>query len=269
MIPSDFITEWRKYAPWVQDSQVEQDLIINRALVEMYSDSVIANALAFRGGTALYKLHVDSPARYSEDIDLVQIKAEPIGPILDALRAKLDPWLGVPRRTFKEGRVILNYQMQSEGHPSVPMRLKIEINTREHFTVLGLVENLFSMKSRWYSGVVSIKTYQIDELLGTKLRALYQRKKGRDLFDLWTVKNYKKIDPEKIVQCFDEYLRQSSLSVSRAEFESNFVAKLTDLRFLQDIEPLIISKAGWDLKKAAQYVQQELLVRLHGEPWKG
>lgn len=35
MIPKDFITEWRKQAPWVLDSQVEQDLVVCRALVEM------------------------------------------------------------------------------------------------------------------------------------------------------------------------------------------------------------------------------------------
>ena len=72
MIPRDYITEWRALAPWVQDSQVEQDLVISRALVEIFSHPVLVDGLAFRGGTALYKLHLTPPARYSEDIDLVQ-----------------------------------------------------------------------------------------------------------------------------------------------------------------------------------------------------
>lgn len=72
MIPKDFITEWRAHAPWVADRQVEQDLVISRALVELFSRPTIASALAFRGGTALYKLHLRPAARYSEDIDLVQ-----------------------------------------------------------------------------------------------------------------------------------------------------------------------------------------------------
>lgn len=97
MIPRDYITEWRRHAPWVQDYQVEQDLIISRALVEIFSDSHLQSALAFRGGTALYKLHIRPPARYSEDIDLVQIRAEPIGTTLNALREHLDPWLGRPQ----------------------------------------------------------------------------------------------------------------------------------------------------------------------------
>ena len=53
MIPLDFITEWRGAAPWIQDSQVEQDLILSRALVEIFNVPEAADALAFRGGTAL------------------------------------------------------------------------------------------------------------------------------------------------------------------------------------------------------------------------
>lgn len=57
MIPFDFITEWRATAPWISDVQVEQDLIITRAVVEIFNVEEVASALAFRGGTALYKLH--------------------------------------------------------------------------------------------------------------------------------------------------------------------------------------------------------------------
>ena len=97
MIPRDYITEWRAAAPWVQDFQVEQDLVISRALVEIFSHSRLRGDLAFRGATALYKLHLTPAARYSEDIDLVQTRAGPAGPMMDALRAVLDPWLGQPQ----------------------------------------------------------------------------------------------------------------------------------------------------------------------------
>ena len=66
MIPRDYITEWRAHAPWVQDIQVEQDLVICRALVDIFSEPILKDALAFRGGTALYKLHLKPAARYSE-----------------------------------------------------------------------------------------------------------------------------------------------------------------------------------------------------------
>ncbi|HOU94567.1 MAG TPA: nucleotidyl transferase AbiEii/AbiGii toxin family protein, partial [Polyangiaceae bacterium] len=79
MIPKANITAWRAHAPWAEDSLVEQDLVISRALVEMFRETAIAERLAFRGGTALHKLHLHPAARYSEDIDLVQVNAEPIG----------------------------------------------------------------------------------------------------------------------------------------------------------------------------------------------
>ena len=41
MIPRDYITEWRRRAPWVQDFQVEQDLVISRALVDIFSHPLL------------------------------------------------------------------------------------------------------------------------------------------------------------------------------------------------------------------------------------
>lgn len=269
MIPHDFITEWRQHASWTEDSQVEQDLVICRALVEIFSLDAVAGTLAFRGGTALYKLHLPPAARYSEDIDLVQMVAGPIGPILDAMRSVLDPWLGEPERVFKEGRVSLSYRMASEGPPAIPMRLKIEVSSREHFTVFGLQEHPFTVESRWYAGSARIPTFHRDELLGTKLRALYQRKKGRDLFDLWAAQADGKVDSTRVVQCFLEYLNQSGLRVSRAEFEANLTAKLADPAFTQDVVPLLGPGVTWDLEDATRYVQQELLTRLPGSPWRG
>lgn len=269
MIPRDFITEWRQTAPWIQDSQVEQDLILSRALVEIFAVPEAREALAFRGGTALYKLHLTPPARYSEDIDLVQIAAGPIGSVLDAMRARLDPWLGTPRRTLKEGRVVLLYRMQSEGPTPLPLRLKIEINSREHFAVFDLVERTHEVRSRWFSGGASIKTYHLDELLGTKLRALYQRKKSRDLFDLWTAHRSAEVDPQRVVSCFLRYLDEGGHRVSRAEFEANLAAKLADGMFTRDIEPLLAPRAAWDIQDAARYARDELLARLPGDPWKG
>ena len=120
MIPRDYITEWRGQAPWVDDAQVEQDLVISKALVDIFSHPTLSEALAFRGGTALFKLHIQPPARYSEDIDLVQVNAEAAGPIMDALRDVLNPWLDKPRYKQTEGRVTFTYRFQSEDTPPMP-----------------------------------------------------------------------------------------------------------------------------------------------------
>jgi len=71
MIPTAFLQGWSVKAPWPDLRQVEQDLIISRALCDLFNAPVLNGKIAFRGGTAIHKLLFDQPQRYSEDIDLV------------------------------------------------------------------------------------------------------------------------------------------------------------------------------------------------------
>jgi predicted nucleotidyltransferase component of viral defense system len=269
VIPRDYITEWRAVAPWVQDFQVEQDLVISRALVEIFSHAHLRDALAFRGGTALYKLHLRPAARYSEDIDLVQTKAEAAGPTMEALRAVLDPWLGKPQWKQTEGRVTFIYRFQSEEIPPIPLKLKVEINSREHFAVYGFKRIPFRIVSRWFEGSCEINSYELEELLATKMRALYQRKQGCEIFDLATALNNPAVNPDRIVAAFSEYMSKDGLKVTRAPFEKNISAKLDDPDFAADIGPLLASGFAWDIKAAAPVISSRLVERLSGAPWKG
>lgn len=269
MIPIDYITEWRQTAPWGQDAQVEQDLVISRALVELFQQEEISRLLAFRGGTALYKLYLSPASRYSEDIDLVQRSAGTPGHLIDSMRGTLDSWLGTPRRVIKEGKVALLYSFREEGQPSTPLRLKIEVNTTEQFSVRGHVRVPFKVESRWFRGAAQIVTYELEELLSTKLRALYQRKKSRDLFDLWDAWKRARPDSSRIVECFRTYIQRSGLAISRAEFEANLLEKMKDPNYPRDIAPLLSRATAWRPQEAADYIMRELLPLLTGEPLRG
>ena len=269
MIPRDYITEWRERAPWSEDFQVEQDLIISRALVEIFSDAVLAGALAFRGGTALYKLYLTPPARYSEDIDLVQVAPGPAGSVMDSLRNALEPWLGEARWKQSQGRVMFGYRVLSEDAPVMPLRLKVEINTREHFAVLGFKRRAFSVESRWYSGRADIATFDLDELLATKLRALYQRRKGRDLFDLAMGLADQRSDASRIATVFRECMEREGAAVTRAMFERNLAGKVGDAQFNADMSALLRPGFEWRPEEAARSVSEGLIPLLPGEPWKG
>ena len=259
MIPLAYITAWRNNAPWQDDFQVEQDLIIERALVEIFSDPFLKERVAFRGGTALHKLHLKPAARYSEDIDLVQIKAESIKDTIKAFRERLN-FLGTPVVKQKAHNNTLLFRFEAEGN--VPMRLKIEINCREHFSVYGLTEMLVQVDSRWFSGTAFIPTYSLEELLGTKLRALYQRKKGRDLFDMWHGLNQKDIRPDKIIMAWKVYLEREGNRISRKEFLNNMDQKINDKEFLGDIDGLLQPGFSYDIKKSYEMVRKEVLERL-------
>ena len=269
MIPRDYVTAWRATAPWVEDAQVEQDLVISRALVEMFSHPLLARSLAFRGGTALYKLYLTPAARYSEDIDLVQMEAGPAGSVMDAIQATLNPWLGKPRWKQTRGRVTFRYGFESGGAAPLKMRLKVEINTREHVAVLGHTTRSFSVQSRWFEGTASIPTFELDELLATKLRALYQRKKGRDLFDLSAALGDGRSDPQRIVQTFRSYMDAEGYPITRAMFEQNLDGKLRDSDFGSEMSGLLAVGRVWDLTAAARVVAESLLSRLPGQPWQG
>jgi len=269
MIPQANITAWRASAPWPDDAQVEQDLVLTRALIELFSEPRLSGKLALRGGTAIHKLFLHPACRYSDDIDLVQTQAGPIGDLLDACRGRLDLWLGKPVRGRAEGGVTLSYRFDSEIPPTRTLKLKVEINTREHFSVLGFAGRPIAADNPWWAGRAEVTTYEIDELLGTKLRALYQRRKGRDLFDLWWSIHRGAMDPQRVVGCFGEYLRREGNRISRAEFERNMYEKQSDPGFLADIAPLLRTDVDYDQVLAFDCVRESLIEKLPGEPWRG
>jgi len=259
MIPKAYITEWRNFVPWQNNEQVEQDLVICRALVEIFSDEYLRERLAFRGGTALHKLYLNPQPRYSEDIDLVQIKAEPIKETIVRLQEKL-AFLGKASIAQKQANNTLKFRFESEFAPVQPLRLKVEINCREHFTVFGLAENEFQVNSEWFRGECDVVTYELEELLGTKLRALYQRRKGRDLYDIYRAFHSADPDADKIVEAYSRYMEFSvERPPSRKEFLRNMEAKMEDSEFLGDTTALLRPTEKYDSQAAYQLVKTNLI----------
>lgn len=261
MIPKAYIDEWSEFAPWQQNFQVEQDMVIERALIEIFSDPFLNKRLVFRGGTALYKLFLKPQARYSEDIDLVQMKSEPIKETIDVLRERLS-FLGIPIIKQKLNNNTMVFRFESESEPKMPMRLKVEINCREHFSVFGYEKASFKMNSRWYSGETNLITYSLEELLGTKLRALYQRKKGRDLFDMWKGITEAKARPEKIIEAFSAYMDNEKKKITQKQFINNMDAKMKERIFLGDIQGLLRPGHDFNAEQAYDIVRSTILEKL-------
>ena len=184
------------------------------------------------------------------------------------MRSVLDSWLGAPKRDLKEGRANLVYRFDSEDAPPIKMRLKIEINSREHFSALGLAQVSFRVESRWFKGEAPVTTFAVDEMLGTKLRALYQRKKGRDLFDLWLALSQGVANPDTLLRCFNRYMKEGGHTVTRAQFEENLHGKANDRSFRGDIVPLLRPGVAWDFDAALEIVLEQLIEKLPGDPWK-
>lgn len=263
MIPQAYITEWSHNVPWQTNEQVEQDLVICRALTEIFKDEFLANHLAFRGGTALHKLYLSPQPRYSEDIDLVQIKAEPIKETIDKIRDVL-VFLGEPVVKQKANNNTLVFRFESEIAPVMPLRLKVETNCREHFCVLGITKFPFSVESQWYSDSCEITTYPLEELLGTKLRALYQRRKGRDLFDLYTALTQKELNLDQILASYREYMNfvVGNNAPTQKEFLLNMEEKMKDNEFLGDTQLLLRNGEAYDPQEAYALVKTKLIEKI-------
>ena len=271
MIPSMHIIAWSGVAPWAEPRQVEQDLIISRALVELFSDDFLKEELRFRGGTALHKLHFPRPFRYSEDIDLVRMTAGGIGPVLDRVREVLG-WLG--EASYEPTRVAPKLHFLTDATDGgSPLRLKVEINTREREVHDTPVEIVHAVDNPWFAGHAAIPTYSPEEMLATKLRALLQRNKGRDLFDLAQgLAVFEALDTERVVDLFVKYLDQAKQTLPRAQAESRMFAKLAKLGFVQDIRPLLAADEAATLtddwvRAAFSEVFGRLIERLPGERW--
>jgi len=256
MIPQNFLEQWS--APWQTLNMVEQDLVISRALIELYNNDFIRQSLAFRGGTALNKLYLNPAQRYSEDIDLVQIRCEPIGETIKIIRSVLDDWLGSPKGKLTQRSAKLLYTFASIG--GMDSRLKIEINTTEHFHINPLKSITHDVENPWFKGKADLLTYELEELMATKLCALYQRLKGRDLFDLWVME--KQLDIDKTIAIFKEFCKRTDAKITRKLFENNLQEKFIRNEFRKDIIPLLSPSMDWNFEEACYMVITKFLKKL-------
>lgn len=256
MIPRKDIAAWTDDHPWPDFGQVEQDLLLAQGMCEIAADPLLSGELVIRGGTAFHKLFLPRPYRYSEDLDYVRTTAGGIGPITRRL-TEIGRALGYDVRTEmgRHPKVFWRYVSESGARG----RIKIEMNTYERSPAMPLASVPLTVESPWCSYRQDIRTFQPEELVATKLRALYQRSKGRDLFDLWLALSVLGLDPGAIVAAFPPYRPEG---VTRELMRANLERKLGDPDFRGDCDKLIAGGAescGYDANRAAELVDETLL----------
>jgi len=255
VIPQAAITEWGRTVPWPTVEQIEQDLVLSRLIVEIANDDYLGDELVFRGGTCLHKLHAPAPLRYSEDLDYVRSTG---GGIRELTRAvtRIGNRLGmeVQTRITEHPKMFLRAPYETGGGQ---MRVKIEVNTFERSPASPPVRIPFRVESSWFSGSAEVLTFTLDEVVATKIRALFQRSKGRDLFDLWLALTQLGTAPSSIVEAFAPY-RPDGYTGRRAEL--NLREKLTRPAFREDIRVLVTAwPEGYDIDAAAESVITDVL----------
>jgi predicted nucleotidyltransferase component of viral defense system len=257
MIPYNSITAWGTDHPWPTREQVEQDLLLTQGICAIAEDPLLREELVIRGGTAFHKLYLPKPLRYSEDLDYVRTKTGGIADITRALTA-IGENLGFSVRTkiVKYPKVFWKTTSQTGD----PIKIKIEINTFERSPALELTSKTLDVENLYFSTKASIPTFQAEELVATKLRALYQRSKGRDLFDIWLALTVLNLDKNTIIDALEPYRPEG---LTGRQMELNLRVKLKDSMFLSDINNLVVGEiAGYSPIEAAELVIKELFAGL-------
>lgn len=260
--------------PWAAQYQVEQDLLLCQTMVALFDDKFLSPQIAMRGGTLLHKVHLSPAARYSEDIDLVVVGTRPANHIRLAIRRVLADVLGAPKKSVWDKLILairntvepssilrMTYSMPSIIEPNRTLDIVIEANVTERKPHRAVVEIPFSFPFRDKTVQTYLKGFDIHEMLGTKMRALFQRKRGRDLFDLyWALtKSPTPVKPREIIASFKHYLDLEGTKAGRDEFVSILENHLKDREFCSDTQPLLRTDISYDPQVAGSYVKSHLL----------
>jgi predicted nucleotidyltransferase component of viral defense system len=260
--------------PWPNQRQVEQDLLLCRAMAALFNDRFLQGQIAMRGGTLLHKVHLAPASRYSEDIDLVVYGDRPEGHIEAAIRRVLRDELGEPigsiwaslklaiRNMAQPARVLrLTYAVPPVSGSGAPLHLVVEANVTERKPHRRIVQIPFEFPFGGVPVQAVLNGYDLHEMLGTKMRALFQRRRGRDLFDLyWALKaDQPKVDPALVIESFLHYLKQEGGNAARAEFLDILDGHLADPGFCSDMKQLLRVGLSYDPPAAGALVKEQLL----------
>lgn len=235
MITQPALDQWRTQVPWTAPDIVEQDLVLSRLIVEIANHPLLGDELVFRGGTCFHKVWLDRPWRYSEDLDYVRRTGGGVGRVLDALREVGDA-VGFDRATT-DVRRHPKIRLFSSFRSGEQMSIKIEMNTFERSPAQSITKVAYQVDNDWFTGEADVATFALEELVATKIRALYQRRKGRDLFDMWLAVEEANLAPEAIGAAFEPYRPEGW--THRLALE-NLAAKLDDTRFTTDLDTLVV-----------------------------
>lgn len=182
-----------------------------------------------------------------------------VGSIARALTA----WLGETVVKQKKHNNMLVFKVQTTDMDAGEIYLKVKINCKKHFSVFPMVRVPFAMNSLCFKGACEVLTYELAELAGTKLRAVYQRRKGRDLFDLWKIMSmYLELDKGKVIESYERNLGfMASHLPTYKEFVLNMDGKLQDEEFLMDTEMILGPQVEYAPLVAWEKVKVELVER--------
>ncbi|HEC13315.1 MAG TPA: WYL domain-containing protein [Acidiferrobacteraceae bacterium] len=179
---------------------VEKDYVLGWLLAGISNHSELGNAWVFKGGTCLKKCYFET-YRFSEDLDFTL----PDATTLDEIRLRqifndISEWVydqaGIecPHDTFRfevyknkrggisaEGRVGYRGPMQRRGDSP---RIKLDLTSDELLVLKSTLREVHHPYSDKPDGGIQVQCYSYEEVFAEKIRALAERERPRDLYDV-------------------------------------------------------------------------------------
>lgn len=175
---------------------VEKDYVLGWLLAGIGGHAVLGKTWIFKGGTALKKCYVET-YRFSEDLDFTVIERGPLEPddllpVLDEVLDQLEQQSGIaltsrtpvvrmrPDGQSAEGRI---YYRGPRGAPG-EARVKLDLTYNEVVVEPTARRPIAHAYDDELPGDASVNCYSFPEAFAEKLRALGQRTRPRDLYDI-------------------------------------------------------------------------------------
>jgi predicted nucleotidyltransferase component of viral defense system len=246
----------------------ELDLRLEGALRAIYTDDLLAKRLIWKGGTAINKLYLANLGifRLSVDLDFNSFgpKEEVVGGdgrrfLRDRLRERIqeldkDSEVRIQQPTWSKDELRWFYRPLS--NQDVQSHIKIEISTIERFSILGLQNVPF--QCAYPKEQIPLEALSIEELLATKLRACFCRRKGRDVYDLYRIFEIYQPQHSRLRKMVLYYFYRSGLVFHPKTFFNNLDAKFADFHYATDLQPYLRTDESFDWPTACQQIRQHL-----------
>jgi predicted nucleotidyltransferase component of viral defense system len=218
------VSEWQ-----LTEEVIEKDYVLGWLLWGIGGDPVLGDQWVFKGGTCLKKCYIET-YRFSEDLDFTVLPGGPyraadVEPRLSSVLARVHDASGIdfssrapvlrlrPGELSTEGRV---YYVGPRQTPK-PARVKLDISANE--TVIR-PPVLREIAHPYPDGPLPgrVRCYSFEELFAEKLRAMAERARPRDLYDIINLfrRNDLRLYPEVIHQALAEKCAAKSIAVPTA-----------------------------------------------------
>ena len=187
----NLVIEWG-----LRENIIEKDYVIGWLLWGLGSDPDLKNMWAFKGGTSLKKCFIET-WRFSEDLDFTVLPNGPISPdtiepIIKKVLEKVHDESGIDfsirplkfkhsdKYLYTEGSI---YYRGPRNAPT-PARIKLDISGTEKIsrpTVLRAISHPYSDS---LPASAQVRCYSFEEIFAEKIRAMGERGRPRDLYDI-------------------------------------------------------------------------------------